>query len=193
MKIGRILPQEFYNKSSLIIAKKLLGKVIERKTPEGRIQGIIVETESYGGRNDPASHASRKKTPRNQIMFGPPGFAYVYFCYGNHYLFNVVTDKEGIPSAVLIRAVEPVSGIDIMIKYYGKEIPAITSGPARFTKAFGIDKSFNGKPLFKGELVIRDTDFRDFKIVRAPRIGIKEGTDKLWRFYIKGNKFVSVK
>ncbi len=190
----KVLPQSFYSRHAKIVAKELLGKVLSRRTKKGIISGYIVETESYGGKDDPASHAYKKITPRNSVMFGPPGYAYIYLCYGFHTLFNVITEKEGIPSAVLLRAIEPIEGIDIM-KNSRKinNILELTNGPGKFTQAFMIDKSFNRKPVFNGDLVILDLGRRDFRIAKRKRIGIKQGAEKLLRFYIKDNQFVSQK
>ncbi len=193
----KALAQSFYNRPAKIVAQDLLGKVLFHKTEKGIISGYIVETESYGGKDDPASHAYKKLTPRNSVMFGPPGYVYVYLCYGFHNLFNVITDKEGIPSAVLLRAIEPIKGMDIMKKNRKiNNTVELTNGPGKFTQAFLIDKNFNKKPVYKGKLLILDSDYRDFKIVKKKRIGIKLGApsaEKLLRFYIKDNQFVSQK
>jgi len=170
-----ILKRNFYEQPTIKVAQNLLGKVLKY----GDKKGKIVETEAYL-RNDAACHASRGMTERNKIMFGPAGHAYVYFTYGMHYCFNAVTQKEGIPEAVLIRAVEPLNGIR------GK-----TDGPAKLCKALGIDKRLNGADLTKGDFVILDSKEK-VRIKRAKRIGIKENADKLWRFYTN-SEFVSKK
>lgn len=209
------LPPEFYYRSTIVVARDLLGKVIVRKLGGKILSGIIVETEAYPGKKDPASHSFFKKTKRNEMMFEKGGKAYVYFTYGNHYCFNVVTGKENIGSAVLIRAVEPLEGTEIMMKNRGvNELHNLTSGPGKFTKAFAIDKKLNGINLLGDLLYISNPDNRYlparssggreakrrnnsrnhkniFKIIRAPRIGITRNTDKLYRFYIEGNPFVS--
>ncbi len=172
----KILQRSFYEQPTLKVAKELLGKTLKYKDKEGR----IVETEAYL-KNDSACHASRGMTERNKIMFGPAGHAYVYFTYGMHHCFNAVTQPEGIPEAVLIRAVEPIKGIK-------RE----TNGPAKLCKAFGIDKKLNGTDLTKGNFVILDSKEK-VKIRKATRIGIRENADKLWRYYINENKFVSRK
>lgn len=191
------LPRSFYNRPAKIVARDLLGKILFHRTEKGIISGYIVETESYGGKDDPASHAYKKITPRNSVMFGPSGHAYVYLCYGFYNLFNVVTEKEGIPSAVLLRAIEPITGMDIMKKNRKiNNIFGLTNGPGKFTQAFMIDKKFNKKPVYKGKLLILDSDYQDFKIIKKKRIGIKLGApsaEKLLRFYIKDNQFVSQK
>lgn len=186
-----ILKRDFYEKSTLKVAQCLLGKILYYKSPEGTLSGKIVETEAYL-QDDPACHASRGITPRNKVMFGPPGHAYVYFTYGMHYCFNVVTQKEGVGEAVLIRAVEPIRGIEIMKKNRGTEnLRSLTNGPAKLCQAFGIDKKMNGVDLTNGNLVILDSNEKP-KIHRAPRIGIKNNAEKLWRFYTD-SKFVSVR
>ncbi len=189
------IKESFYNRNSVTVARDLLGKFIVRKVKDRKIVGRIVETEAYREKDDPGSHAFRKKTPRNAIMFGPPGYAYVYFCYGNHYLFNIVTEKDGKAGAVLIRALEPVHGTDFMKKRRKiEDIEKLTNGPAKFTQAFSIDKKLDGYNLMKEEIYIAgDGSKKNFKIVAKKRVGIKTVLDKKWRFYINGNKFVSVK
>ena len=167
------LPRSFYERPTVKVAKDLLGKELVC----GNRKGIIVETEAYT-ENDPASHSYRGKTPRNAPMFGKPGHAYVYFCYGVHWMFNVVTEEEGKAGAVLIRAVEPVKNC------------LNTNGPAKLTKALGIDKRFNGHDLRRKPLLIRD-GIKPKKIKSATRIGIKDAADKKWRFYITKNRWVS--
>jgi len=190
----KILKRDFYERNTKVVAKELLGKILVHRLPEGDITGRIVETEAYFGNGDPASHASRGKTPRNSIMFGPPGYAYVYFNYGMHYLFNVVTEKEGVPGAVLIRALEPLDGIDFMFKKRKvKELKLLTNGPAKLTQALGIDISHNGLDLANGEIFVCDDKKAAFNIISASRIGISVGKDDLLRFYIADNQFVSKK
>ncbi len=191
--IERKLDIEFYLQPTLKIARELLGKVIIRRIGDKVLAGKIVETEAYIGEDDPASHAFRGMTLRNKIMYLQGGHAYVYFTYGMHYCFNVVTEREGFPSAVLIRAVEPVYGIELMKKFRGVEdIYNLTNGPAKFCQAFKIDKSFNGVSLLGDEIFIAFPLIGEkFKIGRSERIGIKSGLDRKWRFFIKGNPFVS--
>ena len=178
----KILKRDFFAHFTVKVAKKLLGKILIRKIGENKLSGKIVEVEAYLGKEDPASHASFGKTPRNSVMFGKPGFAYVYFCYGNHYMMNVVTEKEGIAGAVLIRALEP----------YKCRLSAEINGPGKLTKALRIGKGFNGYDLTKGKKIyLADDGLKKFKIKRSGRIGIKKGCNKLFRFYIAGNKNVS--
>lgn len=188
-KLGR----KFFEKETVAAAKSLLGKYLVRIYKGKKISARIVEVEAYRGKDDPGSHAFRRRTPRNEVMFGPPGRAYVYFCYGSHYLFNVVTQKEGEAGAVLIRALEPAVGIGFMMKRRGtKDIFALTSGPAKFTQALAIDKRQNRLDLTGKELYLAKGKLEKFEISCGPRIGIKQGLDKMWRFWIKGNKHVSV-
>jgi DNA-3-methyladenine glycosylase len=155
--------------------------------------GRIVEVEAYRGSDDPASHAYRGKTPRNAPMFGEPGHAYIYFTYGNHYCLNITTQQPGTAGAVLIRALHPLEGIRTM-KRLRSRVPEseLTNGPGKLTKALGIDKSLNEVDVTKpGRLFVEDEDDDDFKIARSGRIGIREGTDRMWRFYVAGNPYVS--
>ncbi len=194
-----ILLREFYLQPTLKVARELLGKILYRKLESGEIlSGKIVETEAYL-KNDPACHASRGITERNKIMFGPAGHAYVYFTYGMHYCFNVVTQVEGIAEAVLIRAVEPLEGVEIMRKNRGARLMAhgpkpvnITNGPAKLCQAFEISKELNGVDMTRGDFVILNGNEKIMKIYRAPRIGIRENVDKLWRYHID-SEFVSKK
>ncbi len=187
-----VLKRSFYTANSVEVAKKLLGCVIVHRTKKGIMRAKIVETEAYRGTNDPGSHAFRKKTKRNEIMFKEPGKAYVYFCYGFHEMLNFVTEPYGKAGAVLIRAVEPLTGIDIMEKNSGKK-ENLTNGPGRLTKALGISRKHNGIDITKGNLKVLSRGKEKFKILCGPRIGIKQGLDKKWRFWIKGNPFVSAK
>lgn len=191
--VGKKLNQDFYLKPTLEVARELLGKIIVRRLGDKILAGKIVETEAYIGEKDPACHAYGGITPRNKIMYLPGGHAYVYFTYGMHYCFNVVTEREGFPAAVLIRAVEPIVGIEIMKKFRKtSDIYNLTNGPAKFCQAFQIDKKLNGASLLDDEIfIISPTNDEKFKILKTPRIGIKRGLDKKWRFLIAGNPFVS--
>jgi DNA-3-methyladenine glycosylase len=178
----KVLKRDFFGKDTIEVARKLLGKVLVRKAGSKFIKGRIVETEAYLGSNDPASHAACGKTSRNSIMFGKPGLVYVYLCYGNHFLFNIVTEREGAAGAVLVRALEPIAGC------LGKR----TDGPGKLTKAFKIGILHNGMDLTeKKELYVNDDGFRSFRIGTTGRIGISKGTKKPFRFFIKDNVFVS--
>ncbi len=176
----KILSRKFYLQPTLKVAQGLLGKILYYRKNGKVLSGKIVETEGYL-RNDPACHASRGMTPRNRVMFGPAGHAYVYFTYGMYHCLNAVTQKEGIAEAVLIRAVEPIEGIR------GK-----TDGPGKLCREFGITKELNGADLTQGNFVILDNGENVGKIHSAPRIGIRGAKDKLWRYYIN-SEFVSKK
>ncbi len=179
----------FFERNTKIVAKGLLGKILAN----GATRGKIVETEAYFGENDPASHAAAKSKKRSSIMFGPAGCAYIYFTYGNHWLFNVVTEEEGTAGAVLIRALEPLSGIELMQQRRKTiDLHSLCSGPAKLTKALAIGGSFNGADLSKGPLCIFDSKEKP-KIAVAPRIGVSRGKEAKLRFLIKGNGFVSRK
>ncbi len=176
------------------VARELLGHYLCHQTPAGLISGIIVETEAYLSRNDPACHAASGKTRRNETMFGPPGIAYVYFIYGIYYCFNVVTGSSGTGEAVLIRSVKPVSGIDIMKKKRGMncELQKLANGPGKLCIAFGIDKKHDGHNLKKEPLFLAENKKRGMiNVTVAPRIGVSAGKDKLFRYYISGSQYVS--
>jgi DNA-3-methyladenine glycosylase len=192
----KVLPRAFYARNTLIVAKELLGKCLVRRVDEGEMVSKIVEVEAYRGSDDPASHAYRGESPRNRLMFGKAGIAYVYFIYGNHHCLNVTTEREGTPGAVLFRALEPVKGREIMQKNRGtRSLSNLTNGPGKLTQALNITKKQNGLDLTnEGELFIHDPGGKEFpEIVSAKRVGVKAGLDKLWRFYIKNNRFVSRK
>ncbi|NOT50718.1 MAG: DNA-3-methyladenine glycosylase [Chitinophagaceae bacterium] len=196
------LDKDFYlRKDVLLIAKKLLGKILVTKFDNVETSGRIVEVEAYAGTVDKASHAwSGKRTARNEVMYADGGVAYVYLCYGIHHLFNVVTNYKEIPHAVLIRGLEPVKGIEAMIERTGKKIfdSTLTRGPGNLSKALGIFTRHSGTSLQSKELFIAGDDFTFPKkqIGASPRIGVEYAAEHaIWpyRFYIKGNLFVSGK
>ena len=190
----KVLDDRFYIADAVYVARALLGKILVHYSNEGITSGIIVETEAYSSRNDPACHAFRGKTKRNAVMFGPAGRAYVYFIYGNHYCFNVVTNEPGIAEAVLIRALQPYEGLHLMKERRGSHHPVnnLTSGPGKLCAAMGIGKMENGLPLTEAPLFIaRGLSMETEQICTSRRIGISQGTDKQWRFTIKDNPFVS--
>ena len=189
-----VLGTAFYGRPTAEVARSLLGKYLVRRLNGDVLIGRIVETEGYYFENDPACHAYRGMTKRNEAMFGPSGRAYVYFTYGNHYLLNVVTNRKGVGEAVLIRALEPVSGIEKMRELRGRTLEKdLTTGPGKLAQAFGIDKGLNGRDLRTSELRIASKEeSEDFRIGRSRRIGISEGRELLERYYIAGNRFVSV-
>ena len=183
----KILLKKFYMNDTKQVAKDLLGKTLVRKIGTQILSGVITETEAYKGKNDPASHASRKKTERNKIMFDEVGIAYVYFTYGMHYCFNVVAKKKNDKAgAVLIRAIQPQQGINRMIKNRKTDIISnLTNGPGKLTQAMQITlKYYNHDLTKKSSLFIIDGKKPD-KIIAKPRVGIKIGVDKLWNFSYK--------
>lgn len=185
-----ILTRDFYARDTLQVARELIGKKLVRRIDGSEISGMIVETEAYCGKEDSACHAHRGQTPRNTVMFGLPGHAYVYFTYGMHYLLNLVTEEEGNPCAVLIRAILPVDGIEEMEIRRKKKGVQLTNGPAKLCQAFAIDKSLNGWDLTCGEeLWVEDYKTVPAKLITAtPRIGIdyaqEEHCEALWRFVV---------
>ena len=189
-----MVPSSFFARGTVEVAPDLLGKYLVRMWKEKRLVVRIVEVEAYRGSDDPASHAFRGPTPRNAPMFGEPGHAYVYFTYGNHFLLNITTQKPGTPGAVLIRGVEPIQGVEVM-RHLRPHVPdsELTNGPGKLTKALGIDKALNGvKMTQRGALYIVDCPESGFETWRSTRIGIGEaGINRLWRFYIRGNPYVS--
>ena len=196
------LPIPFYMRDDVtLVARELLGKILVTNQNGIITSGRIVECEAYAGIIDKASHASGgRRTARNEIMYGKGGYAYVYLCYGIHHLFNVVTNKKEIPHAVLIRALDPIEGTKVMIKRLGKERIdySITRGPGNLSKALGIYTDHSGLSLLGKEMFIADDGFRYSKkeIHSSPRIGVDyAGADASlpYRFFIKGNPFVSGK
>ena len=181
-----ILPREFYQRDTVIVAKKLLGKKLVRKIGNQEISGIITETEAYRHEDDPASHAFRKITDRNKVMFGDVGISYVYFTYGMHYCFNIVAKKSKVPAgAVLIRAIEPDKGIKKMQENRSlKDIKNLTNGPAKLTQALNITKEHYGIDLTKKSEIYITEGIKVKKIAEAQRIGIKNGKEFLWNFKI---------
>ena len=185
----KILPRKFYVNDTKQVAKDLLGKELVRKVGKSVLSGIITETEAYKGKNDPASHAARKKTERNKIMFGEVGHAYVYFTYGMHYCFNVVAKKENDESgAVLVRAIQPEQGIKQMIKNRKTDVISnLANGPGKLTQAMQITLMQYDFDLTKNTSLFIIDGKKPTKIIAKPRIGIKEGTDKLWNFSVKNH------
>lgn len=190
------LPRSFYLREDVLqIARDLLGKVLITNTNGVVTAGKIIETEAYCGRGDKACHANGKRTPRTEIMYGEGGYAYVYLCYGIHHLFNVVTNREGLADAVLIRALEPIEGIDEMKKRRKFTKAKLASGPGTLSQAMGIHVNMTGLDLLSDKLWIGTSrDVEDFDILADVRIGVEyaeEDALKPWRFLIDGNKFVS--
>lgn len=189
-----VLPKEFYEKhDTLTLAKQLLGCTLIHESIEGRTSGIIVETEAYL-QNDPACHAYRKKSVRNAPMFENAGVSYVYLIYGLHHCFNIVSGAAGIGEAVLIRALEPTEGIELMQeRRKTKDLRNLCSGPAKLVQAMGITPNFNFLSLNSDNLYCIHPQTTDYQIITTTRIGITQGADLPYRFYIEGNGFVSRK
>ncbi|MBW3538499.1 DNA-3-methyladenine glycosylase [Candidatus Parcubacteria bacterium] len=187
------LDRRFYLDDAALVARRLLGKLLVNEVDGRMSAGKIVETEAYLGSRDPASHAFRGQTPRNAVMFGPAGRAYIYFTYGLHYCFNVVAGPVGVAEAVLIRALEPVEGVELMMRRRGQtDRRQLCSGPAKLVQALGITQLQNGADITRGPLYISQLDQpSDDQIIAAPRIGITRATDRPLRFLIKDSPFVS--
>ncbi len=185
------LSPEFYLQPTLEVARALLGQILLHETEDDITAGIIVETEAYL-LGDPANHASRGRTRRNAAMFGPPGFAYVYHVHTHHCL-NAVTAPEGVGEAVLIRALQPVEGIELMRQRRGvSDDRLLTSGPGRLTQAMGITLAHNFCPLYEGALrIIAAESVPPEQVAQTGRIGIRQWQDKPWRFLVRDNPFVS--
>ena len=192
------LSRDFFARDTLAVARELLGQRLVRVLDGERLSGRIVEVEAYIGEGDQACHASRGRTRRNATMFGPPGHAYVYFIYGMHYCLNVVTEREEYPAAVLIRALEPREGIEVMrARRGGVPDVRLTSGPARLCQALGIDRRFDGADLCVSDALLfieKDTVVPDEAVATGPRIGVRGDERALtipWRFYVRGSRYVS--
>ena len=196
---------EFYKRDSLTVAKDLLGKILVRKIDGVELKARIVEVEAYTGIHDKACHTyGGKITPRTEIMFGQAGKLYIYLIYGMYDLVNIVTGEEGDGEAVLIRGVEPIENLNIISqnrfsKNYNEltsyQRKNLTNGPGKLTKALKLNRNDNRKSLFEEEIYLIDDGYKDFEIISAPRIGVdyaEEDANLPYRFYIKGNDYVSV-
>lgn len=185
------VPREFFARNTLDVARELPGHLLIHETREGRLVGRIVEVEAYRGPRDPASHAYRM-TPRSRIMWSRPGTAYVYFTYGNHYCLNVVCEREGTAGAVLLRALEPLEGLEVMRRRRGVDDPRLAaSGPGRLTQAMAIGPEHNGHDLTQPPLYLARDRSAALRVRTSGRIGITVATDRPWRFYADGSPFVS--
>ncbi len=194
------LTREFFDRDPRRVSRDLLGKVLVRRLGKKRLAARIVEVEAYLGLGDPASHSFGGRTARNAVLFGPPGYSYVYFIYGNHYLFNVSCLKDGVAGGVLFRALEPIEGVEEMARARGislrsaRNLRLLTSGPGRMAEAFGITiQRDNGKDLTSpdSDLWIADEGFRPRRILITARIGITKAAERPLRYLIAGNQFVS--
>lgn len=188
------LPTRFYDRDTAIVARELLGALLECTTPDGITRGRIVETEAYIGEDDPACHAAAGHTARTAPLYGAPGTAYVYFIYGRYWCFNAVTRAAGLPSAVLVRAIEPLDGLELMrARRPGvRSFTALTSGPARLCLAMGIGAHHNRLPLDRAPVVVRRGEpVEDRDVVVTPRIGITRAADWPLRWIVRDSPFVS--
>lgn len=195
-RLGGPLPASFYDRPTEVVARELLGATLECRTDAGVAAGRIVETEAYIGEHDLACHAAAGLTERTAPLYGPPGRAYVYFIYGMHWCFNVVTRAEGLPSAVLIRAIEPTVGIDLMRARRPRVRSGVdlTNGPAKLCLALDIDGRFNRVSLQRPPLVVREGDpVGDASVTITPRIGISECADWPLRWFVSDSPYVSAR
>jgi DNA-3-methyladenine glycosylase len=196
-----ILPRDFYARPTLDVARDLIGKVLVHDTGEGTASGVIVETEAYIGESDPACHAAPGPTVRNAPLYGPPGLAYVYLNYGIHYLLNAVTEPEGSPAAVLIRALEPLQGEALMRRRRGgdrrrgvaRDIASadLCRGPGNLTRALGVTLHHNRRDLTTGRLRIEDRQLPARDVIWGTRVGISVGVEHAWRCSAAGSPAVS--
>jgi DNA-3-methyladenine glycosylase len=202
--VPRKLPRSFYDRPTLDVARDLIGKVLVGVRRGVRTSGVIVEVEAYIGESDPACHAAPGPTRRNEPLYGPPGYAYVYLNYGIHALVNLVTEPRGSPAAVLIRALEPLEGVDAMRRRRARAARGrrvrdgagfsqheLCRGPGNLTVAMGIALADNGADLLGDRLSVEDHGSSVSSVAWGPRIGIRVGTDRPWRAYIKGHAAVS--
>jgi DNA-3-methyladenine glycosylase len=195
------LPQDFYQRATLDVARDLLGKVLVHRTADGVTAGTIVEVEAYVGEEDPACHAAAGPTTRNAPLYGPPGHAYVYLNYGLHEMVNAVTEPAGFPAAVLLRALEPIEGLALMherrdrARWRTGKPPVknahLCRGPGNLTLAMGIDRSLDSTPLFAPPLTIEDRGVAIGAVSWGPRIGITKGVEHAWRGCVTGHASVS--
>jgi DNA-3-methyladenine glycosylase len=191
-----VLPHSFYARPTLKVTEELLGKVLVHRTRQGVTSGVIVETEAYIGEDDPACHASFGRTARSEPLFGPPGLAYVYLNYGIHYLMNAVTEADGYPGAVLIRALQPLDGMELMKTRRAPDGRAtddhhLCRGPGNLTKALGITIADNRRDLSGSTLTIEDRGIPVGRIATGPRIGIRVAVERPWRYWVEGHRAVS--
>ncbi|MBK7090897.1 MAG: DNA-3-methyladenine glycosylase [bacterium] len=185
---------DFYRQPTLDVAKTLIGKKFVHRNSKGKLSGRIVEVEAYIGEDDPACHARFGMTGRNSVMYGDGGHLYVYFIYGMYNMLNFVTEDEGVPAAVLIRAIEPLEGIsEMQANRACIDERQLCSGPGKLCQAFGVKVSDTGKSLTGAEFSVVDDGIQPGQIVARTRIGIRQGRDLLWRFYDSESKFVSRK
>ena len=194
------LPRSFYDRDPRDVSRELLGKVLVRRDQKKLLAGRIVEVEAYLGEDDPAAHSAAGRTARNAVLFGPPGYAYVYFIYGNHYCLNVSCLPDGIAGGILFRALEPLEGIEEMARLREvsvdkpSDLRKLTTGPGRLAEAFGITRQRdNEKDLTdaRSDLFIAEDGYRPNRILVTPRVGISKAAERPLRYIIAGNQFVS--
>jgi DNA-3-methyladenine glycosylase len=191
------IERAFFARDTLIVARELLGQRLVRLLDDQRISGRIVEVEAYIGEEDKACHAASGRTERNAVMYGPAGYAYVYFIYGMHHCFNIVTEREGFPAAVLVRALEPGKGRSVMRRLRGgRDGRELTNGPAKLCYALKIDRSMNGIDLVTSRRLWleRDESVDGEEVLTGPRVGVRgdrKAVTVAWRFWVSGNPFVS--
>jgi DNA-3-methyladenine glycosylase len=190
--VARKLARSFYARPAEVVARDLLGKVLVRAHPAGAVRARIVEAEAYTGQTDPGSHAFRGLTPRTSVMFGPPGHLYVYFTYGMHFCVNVVTDREGVAGAVLLRAAEPLEGIDLMEARRGpRPLVELCNGPAKLCEAFDITRRQNGADVEGAEIWMEDDGFVPACVQVSTRVGLSQGRELPLRFFLPDSPYVS--
>lgn len=191
------LPRAFYDRPTLAVARELLGKLLLRRTAEGVVGGVIVETEAYVSAIDPSAHGFRGQTPRNRSMFGGPGRAYVYRSYGIHYCLNVVTEGEGVAAAALIRALRPLVGLELMRSRRGERIADrdLARGPGRLCQALALTTADDGADLLGPALWLAEAPGQAsaLRIAATPRVGISQAADWPWRFVVVGDAYVSAR
>lgn len=187
------LAATFFQRDTRDVARALLGKLLVSEVDGAAAGGLITETEAYLGTGDPGSHAATKGiTERNRVMYGPPGFVYVYFCYGCHHMLNLVTESEGVAGAVLVRALEPRMGIELMSRRRGRsDLRELTTGPGKVTEALGLDLADNGVALGAGRLDVFEAPGETGPVAVSGRIGLNDGHESLLRFYVERSEFVS--
>lgn len=188
------LSRDFYLRPTLEVARDLIGKYLVFENGTTLLSARLVEVEAYIGKDDPACHAAVGKTDRNEVMFGPGGYSYVYFIYGMYHCLNFVTESEGKPAAVLIRGAEPVEGIEFMKRNYENlKNNRLTNGPGKLCKAFCLNRDHNGLDLTSSCLYLEDRGYIPRTIISSPRIGIKKAVKRKWRFFEKDSPYISVK
>lgn len=193
-RLSNSLPRKFFEIPALELASKLIGCLLVSRINDEYTAGLIVETEAYLSANDPASHAARGRTPRTAIQWGPPGFTYVYLIYGMYHCMNIVSDSEGTAGCVLLRALEPIHGLETMRlrRPHAKNDFQLCNGPGKLTAALGVKRQHNGIDLTQELLFVCNHEKnQNFDVSQSSRIGLTEGLELPYRFYVNGNPFVS--